>query len=384
MKIKCEELVAQVIQKVTKKKTKIFLHKPYLDTNDQDTVKKTIKLGEVSTYGKTTQFFENEIKKYTKSKYVVAVNSGTSALQLSIIASGIKENEEVLIPALNFIASSNAVIYNSSIPHYIDCDYDLGVNIIELDKYLSTTTKIKKNKCINIKTGRVIRAIIPTHIFGRVNRIAELQKICKKFNLILIEDASEAFGTFFKKKHAGTFGVCGAISFNGNKIITSGGGGAILTRSKKIYNLIKHLATVSKKEENNSAKYDEVGYNYKMPSLNAALGISQIKKIRLIKKYKYYNYLQYKNLFLKNKDFYFLINKKNTESNHWLNCIIFKNQKILDKKFFDSFKKKKIEIRKIWSLNNKGNYYKKYPKMKLRVSNYLEKRIICLPSGVFK
>ena len=384
MKIKSEELISQIIQKVTKKKTNIFLHKPYLDIKDQNTVKKTIKLGEVSTYGKTTKFFENEIKKYTKSKFVVAVNSGTSALQLSIIASGIKKDEEVLIPALNFIASSNAVIYNSSIPHYIDCDYDLGINITELDKYLSTITKIKKNKCINIKTGRVIRAIIPTHIFGRVNRIIELQKICKKFKLILIEDASEAFGTFFKKKHAGTFGICGAISFNGNKIITAGGGGAILTRSKKIYSLIKHLATVSKKEENNSAKYDDVGYNYKMPSLNAALGISQIKKIKLIKKYKYYNYLQYQKFFLKNDNFLFLNKEKDTESNYWLNCIIFKDKNILNKKFFNFFKIKKIEIRRIWSLNNKGDFYKKYPKMNLKVSNYLEKRIVCLPSGVFK
>ena len=384
MKIKSEELISQIIQKVTKKKANIFLHKPYLDTKDQNTVKKTIKLGEVSTYGKTTKSFENEIRKYTKSKFVVAVNSGTSALQLSIIASGIKKNEEVLNPALNFIASSNAVIYNSSIPHYIDCDYDLGINTTKLEKYLSTTTKIRKNKCINIKTGRVVRAIIPTHIFGRVNRIVELQKICKKFKLILIEDASEAFGTFFKKKHAGTFGVCGAISFNGNKIITSGGGGAVLTRSKRTYYLIKHLASVSKKEENNSAKYDEVGYNYKMPSLNAALGISQIKKIRLIKKYKYFNYLRYKQLFLKNDNFYFLNKDKYTESNYWLNCIIFKNEKLLHKQFFSFFKKKKIEIRRIWSLNNKGNYYKKYPKMNLKLANYLEKRIVCLPSGVFK
>ena len=130
---------------------------------------------------------------------------------------------------------------------------------------------------------------MPMHIFGHMSDMNKLKRLASKFKLLIIEDAAEALGSYYNKKHAGTFGVCGAISFNGNKIITSGGGGAILTRSKKIYNLIKHLATVSKKEENNSAKYDEVGYNYKMPSLNAALGISQIKKIRLIKKYKYYN-----------------------------------------------------------------------------------------------
>jgi perosamine synthetase len=379
MPTKLEEIIRKAIVKISNKKTKIFLHKPYLDKTDQKSLVRSIKSSNVSTYGITTSNFEKRIKEYTKAKYVVALNSGTSALQLAIIACGIKKNQEVLIPSLNFIASSNAVIYNASIPHYIDSDYDLGIHIEKLEKYLNKITQIKNNQCVNLKTGRVIKAIIPTHIFGRIININKLKSLCKKFKLIMIEDSSEAFGAFYKKKHAGTFGLCGAISFNGNKIITTGGGGAILTNSKKIFTKIKFLATVAKKGE----RYDEVGYNYRMPSLNAALGISQLNKINYIKKKKYLNHLRYKEFFKKSNSFSFMEDKDFISSNYWLNYIIFKSDDILNKKFFEFFNNKNIEVRKIWALNSEGNSYKKYPKMDLKISKYLSKRIVCIPSGVF-
>lgn len=381
---KNQKVICKIIQKVSKKKSQIYLHEPYLDINDELSLVNSIKSKNISTYGKTTKIFEEKLKKFTKAKYVVALNSGTSALQLSIIACGIKKYEEVLIPSLNFIASSNAVIYNNSIPHYIDCDYDLGINFNKLDSYLTKITRIKNNQCFNKKTGRIIKAIIPTHIFGRVSKIAKLKSICKKFKLILIEDASEAFGTFFKRRHAGTFGLCGAISFNGNKIITTGGGGAILTNSQKIYLKINFLASVSKKKTNHNSRYDEVGYNFKMPSINAALGISQLKKINYILIKKKQNYFEYKNLFKSNNLFEFIKKEKNISSNHWLNFLMFQKSSRLDNSFFNYFKKKKIEIRRIWSLTSEGKLYKKYPRMNLDNSRSMEQRIICIPSGVFK
>lgn len=385
MFIKSERLILKAIKKVSNKKSNIFLHAPYLDKNDLKLVKQTLIQKNISTYGKTTQNFENNLKKYVKSKFVLALNSGTSALHLCIMASGIKSNEEILIPALNFIASSNAAIYNSSIPHYVDCDNQLSINIKKLNDYLKKNTKIVKKKCINVNTGRVIKAIIPTHIFGRICKIEELKTLCKKYKLILIEDASEALGTFYKKKHAGTFGDCGVLSFNGNKIITTGGGGALITNSKKIYLKARHLATVAKLEKNNFSYHNNLGFNYRMPSLNAALGISQLKKIQFIKKQKYINYLKYKKEF-SNNNFFDLVNNNNfsEDNNYWLNYIIFKKKKLLNKKFFNFFKNKKIEIRRIWSLNNSGKLYRKYPKMDLAISKDLEKKIICLPSGVFK
>ena len=185
MRIKSENLILNAIKIVSKKKKNISLHAPFLDNKDLELLQKTLKQKNVSTYGQTTANFEKQIKKYTKSKFVLALNSGTSALHLCILASGIKNNEEILIPALNFIASSNAAIYNSSIPHYIDCDNQLGVNIKKLYDYLKLNTKIIKNKCININTGRVIKAIIPTHIFGRISKIEELKLLCIKYKLIL-------------------------------------------------------------------------------------------------------------------------------------------------------------------------------------------------------
>ncbi|MDC1053070.1 aminotransferase class I/II-fold pyridoxal phosphate-dependent enzyme [Candidatus Pelagibacter sp.] len=374
------------IQKIFNKKKNIQLHPPYLNKNDTNALIKTLESKNISTYGTTTLKFENLIRRYTGAKYVLAVNSGTSALHLCILASGIKSGEEILIPALNFIASSNAAIYNSSIPHYIDCDFDLSINIDKLSAYLQENTVIKKNKCINLNSGKVIKGIIPTHVFGRISKINELKKICRKFKLIMIEDSSESFGSFYRKKHAGTFGLCGALSFNGNKIITTGGGGAVLTNSKRVYEKAKYLASTSKKIINNFSKHDQCGFNYRMPSLNAALGISQLKKIKFIKKIKKENHLNYEKVlnqkslytFLKDKDFV------KSSSNYWLNYIVFKNKKSLNNDFFTFFEKKKIEVRRIWSLNNTGKFYKKYPKMDLKISKYLEKRILCLPSGIYK
>ena len=284
--------IIKLIKKVHKNKKKIELHPPAIGKRETHEVSKAIKTKSISTYGQTTSLFEKKISKITKSKYVVALNSGTSALQLSIIASGIKYNEEVLIPALNFIASANSVIYNNSIPHFIESDNNLGIDTSKLDKYLSLISSIKNNACYNKITKRIIKAIIPTHVFGHISNMGELMKLCKKYKLILIEDASEALGSYYKNKHAGTFGKLGVLSFNGNKIITTGAGGAVITNSKNLADRVRFLSTTSKSFRKNSLIYDEVGYNYKMPSLNAAMGIGQLNKFKEIKKNK-------KNLFKK-------------------------------------------------------------------------------------
>ena len=226
--------IIKLIKKVHKNKKKIELHPPAIGKRETHEVSKAIKTKSISTYGQTTSLFEKKISKITKSKYVVALNSGTSALQLSIIASGIKYNEEVLIPALNFIASANSVIYNNSIPHFIESDNNLGIDTSKLDKYLSLISSIKNNACYNKITKRIIKAIIPTHVFGHISNMGELMKLCKKYKLILIEDASEALGSYYKNKHAGTFGKLGVLSFNGNKIMTTGAGGAVITNSKNL------------------------------------------------------------------------------------------------------------------------------------------------------
>ena len=371
--------IIKLIKKVHKNKKKIELHPPAIGKRETHEVSKAIKTKSISTYGQTTSLFEKKISKITKSKYVVALNSGTSALQLSIIASGIKYNEEVLIPALNFIASANSVIYNNSIPHFIESDNNLGIDTSKLDKYLSLISSIKNNACYNKITKRIIKAIIPTHVFGHISNMGELMKLCKKYKLILIEDASEALGSYYKNKHAGTFGKLGVLSFNGNKIITTGAGGAVITNSKNLADRVRFLSTTSKSFRKNSLIYDEVGYNYKMPSLNAAMGIGQLNKFKEIKKNKKNLFKKYEKVFSNYRNIKVIKSPKNCESNYWLNAIKLKN--INFSKLFNIANRENIQIRKIWSLINLGKAYRKYPKMKLNISKNLSKSIICIPSG---
>ena len=371
--------IIKLIKKVHKNKKKIELHPPAIGKWETHEVSKAIKTKSISTYGQTTSLFEKKISKITKSKYVVALNSGTSALQLSIIASGIKYNEEVLIPALNFIASANSVIYNNSIPHFIESDNNLGIDTSKLDKYLSLISSIKNNACYNKITKRIIKAIIPTHVFGHISNMGELMKLCKKYKLILIEDASEALGSYYKNKHAGTFGKLGVLSFNGNKIMTTGAGGAVITNSKNLADRVRFLSTTSKSFRKNSLIYDEVGYNYKMPSLNAAMGIGQLNKFKEIKKNKKNLFKKYEKVFSNYRNIKVIKSPKNCESNYWLNAIKLKN--INFSKLFNIANRENIQIRKIWSLINLGKAYRKYPKMKLNISKNLSKSIICIPSG---
>ena len=383
MKNDCLEYeIIKIIKNIYKSK-KIELHPPYLDANDSIGVRNSIKAKEISTYGNITEKFEKQIKKITKSKFVIALNSGTSGLHLAIIAAGIKKNEEVLVPSLNFIASTNAIIYNNSIPHFIESNLELGIDLKKLEKHLSTISFIKNKNCYNKITKRKIKAIIPTHVFGHISNMNGLKKLCKKHNLIIIEDASEALGSFYKKKHAGTFGLVGILSFNGNKIITTGAGGAIITNSKKLADKIKYLSTTAKKFKNYSTFHNEVGYNYRMPSLNAALGLTQLKKFNFIKKNKHLLHKKYAVLFNKlNKNIELIKNPKNSSSNFWLNAI--KLKKLNIKKILEVSKKNHIQVRPMWSLINKGKKYKKFPKMKLDISNKLSNSIVCIPSGVIK
>lgn len=371
--------IVKLIKKVNKNKKKIELHPPAVGKKETYEVSRAIKYKNISTYGQTTSLFEKKISKITKSKYVVALNSGTSALHLSIVASGIKRNEEVLIPALNFIASANSVIYNNSIPHFIESDNNLGIDISKLDKYLSVIASVKNKTCYNKITKRVIRAIIPTHVFGHVSKMSDLIKLCKKYKLLLIEDASEALGSYYKSKHAGTFGKIGVLSFNGNKIMTTGAGGAVITNSKNLADKVRFLSTTSKIIRKNTLIHDEVGYNYKMPSLNAAMGIGQLKQFKEIKRNKKILFREYESVFSNYQNIEIIKSPKFCESNFWLNAIKLSNINL--SKLFDIANRENIQIRQIWSLINLGKAYKKYPKMILNNSKNLSKSIICIPSG---
>ena len=367
-----------------KKKKFIPLHEPELDSDDIKMVRKCINSSYISSVSYFTNEFEKKIKSLTKSKYSIAVINGTCALQIAIKACGVQKEDEILIPNLNYIGSSNATIYCGAIPHFVDVESNsLGIDATKLEKYLSKICLIKKNSSINKYTKRVIKAVIPTHIFGNSAQIDTILKIAKKFHLKVIEDASECVGSYYKGKHLGTFGDAGVLSFNGNKIISTGGGGAIITNNKKIYKQSLKLSTINRKE-NSSWRYDynDLGYNYRLPGINSSLGISQIKKLPdlILKKRKINR--KYKNSFSNSKYFKLVDEPKNNKSNHWLNTLfIFNSNLKLRDKIIIEINKMGVGVRPVWKLMHKIRHLSNFPKMNLNNSILLEKSLINLPSS---
>ena len=375
--------IIKVIRKFTKKRN-VPLHEPTIRNLDLYHVKKNLLSTQVSTSSSDTIKFENSISKFTNSKYSVAIINGTSSLQLAIKVLDIKDNDEVFIPSLNYVASSNATLYCGAIPHYIDIELkNFGVDVKKLEKYILKNCIYKKKKLINKKTKRPITAIIPTHIFGTACNIDQILKISQKYNLKVIEDAAEGFGSFYKKKHLGTFGHVGVLSFNGNKIITTGGGGAILTQNKKYYIKALKLAKIAKKEKNFwDYDYSELGYNFRLPGINASLGLSQIKNINNLLKRKKIIFNKMKSLFKKNNNYSLVVQQNNPESNNWLNNIyIFNSNYSLRNKIINTMLKQGISVRPVWKLMHKIKYLSIYPKMNLENSIKAEKSLISIPSS---
>ena len=256
------------------------LHIPVLGPNAEAYVSECVTTGWVSSVGKFVDRFEEDLAKYTGVKRAIAVVNGTAALHIAQLLCGVVDGDEVLVPSLCFVATANAVKYCNATPHFIDIsNRTLGVDPVKLDEYLTEVADIGSGVCVNRKTGKTIRALIGMHTFGHPFDVDAIQKICKKFNLKLVEDAAESIGSFFKNKHTGALGDIGIISFNGNKTITTGGGGAILINDEDVADFAKHITTTGKIPHPYRYIHDVVAYNYRMPNINAALGCSQLEDI---------------------------------------------------------------------------------------------------------
>ena len=363
---------------------KFYNHTPIIDIEEQNELVKCIKSTFVSTVGSQTKKFEKQLINLTKSRYIIPVNTGTSALHLCLLANDINEDHEVLVPSISFVATTNSIMYVNANPHFIDVSIgDLTIDFEKLDRYLEKF-KFKKGFLYNPKTNKYIKALIVLHTFGYMANMQKAKKISKKYNLVLIEDAAEALGSYYKKSHAGTIGKCGILSFNGNKVVTTGAGGALLTNNKRIYEKALHLSQVAKINKPYIFDYSEIGYNYRMPNLNASLGVSQLKKFRKILNLKSKLHNKYKFFFKSIKNYKLVIESKHTKSNHWLNTIII-HKKNVDEKFqfffLNELNKKNIQIRPMWKPMHKLNYLKKFPRMNLSNTNYLENRVYNLPSA---
>ena len=361
------------------------LHEPFISKNENKFINNCIKNKQFSTQGNLTSKLEKKICNFTKSKFAVATLTGTTAIEISLISTGIKKNDEILVPNLNYIASVNSVLRVGAIPHFVDCEKDsLGIDLIKLKSYIKKNFTFKNKNLINKKTNRKLSAIIPTHIFGYSANIDKLVSFAKQYNLILIEDSSESLGSFYKRKHLGLFGQVGIISFNGNKMITTGAGGMLITNNKKIYKKAKKLVTIGRKNTKRWIyDYDCHGFNYKMPSYNAALGLAQMTNLTQILKKKKEIKNKYDSIFTKNNNFQLLFkNSKNIEWNNWVNFIILKSKLSLKNrnKILLDLNSRHIMVRPIWTIMSRIKFLKKFPRMKLNNSKNLENRIICLPS----
>ncbi len=362
---------------------KAQLHKPSFFGNEKKYLNDCINSSFVASRGEYNERLEEVLSNYVDVNNVILLNSGTSALHISLILMGIRPGYEVILPAMTFVATANAIRYCNAIPHFVDCDeLTLGIDPIALKKWLKKIV-IKKGKySYNKLTNNRIFSIMPMHTFGHPCNIDELIKISLEYNLKIIEDSAESLGSFYKKKHTGTIGNIGVLSFNGNKTITTGAGGAILINDKKIADKARHISSTAKVIHKWDFIHDKVGYNYRMSNLNAALGLAQMENIEKILKSKRKLFSLYDKAFQSIKEIEIFKEPINCKSNYWLQTLILKKEFEKEKEnILELTNKKEIMTRPVWKLLHKLKPFKSFPKAPLPVSISLEKRIINIPSS---
>ena len=378
-----ENLAKKVISfsKQVYKENPIPLHRPIFEGNEKNFLSECIDTNFVSSVGKRVDEFEEKIASFTGSKYAVATVNGTSALHIALKLLGVKEKTEVITQSLTFVATCNSISYLNAIPIFVDVDRDtMGMSPSALELFLKENTIFRKGVLFNKKSDRKISACLPMHTYGYPCRIREIKKICKDWNIPLLEDCAESLGSFIDKKHSGNFGVAGALSFNGNKLITTGGGGMIITNNKKLASAAKHMTTTAKVPHPYNYIHNEIGYNYRLPNLNAALGCAQIEKIEFfLRQKRILNYKWKKALNAFNLNF--LEELENSTSNNWLNTIVLTSRKDRDK-FLKLTNKKGVMTRPTWELMSDLPMYKNCPRDNLSNSKFLRDRVVNLPSSV--
>ena len=359
----------------------IPLHEPKFPGNEKKYLNECIDSTFVSSVGKFVNEFEEKIAKYTGVKYAIATTNGTSALHVSLILADVDKDSEVITQSLTFVATCNAISYCNAKPIFIDVDKDtMGLSPSALKFFLENNTTIINKQCINNKTKKIIKACVPMHSYGHPCKIDEIKKICDEYYIFLIEDAAESVGSFYKNKHTGTFGQLGTLSFNGNKIITAGGGGCIITNNEIFAKKAKHLTTTAKVTHKWNFNHNMVGYNYRMPNLNAALLVAQLEKLNdfitnkrnLANKYE---------TFFKSIDYNFFKEPEDSRSNYWLNSIILKD-KIQRDKFLEETNSNGVMTRPVWTLMNKLPMFNGAQCDDLKNSKWLEERVVNIPSSI--
>ena len=367
----------------------INLHEPnFVNSNAKKYLASCIDSGWVSSSGNWVTEFESKIKKFTGAKYAIAVSNGTVALRLSLSCLGVSVNDEVLIPPMSFVATANSVSHLGAIPHFIDIEKDtLGMCPEALDRRLEEIAILKNGILINKETGRKIAAVVIVHVFGLMSKIENIKLVCKKWKIALIEDAAEALGSYLFKRgkytHAGCIGDIGTISFNGNKIITSGGGGMLITNKKELADMARHLSTTAKLKHQYEFFHDQVGWNDRLPNINAALGTSQMEMLDDKLQNKRKLHFKYKKYFDDLDQCEIISERESSRSNYWLITLRLnmKNHKIIRDQLLNEAYNSKIFIRPVWKLLSELPMYENCQKSQLIEAKYQSQRLINLPSS---
>lgn len=361
-------------------KENVFLHPPIFLGNEKKYLNDCIDTTFVSSVGQYVDQFEQKMAEYTgAAKAVVCVN-GTNALHMSLMLSGVKQGDEVITQPLTFIATANAISYCNAYPVFCDVDEEtMGLSPVAVRKWLEEHAEINNNQCFNKNTGRRISAVVPMHTFGHPVKLNEFVLLCEEWKLALVEDAAESIGSFYNGKHTGLFGKVAALSFNGNKTITCGGGGMLLFTDKELGDRAKHLTTQAKIPHRWEFKHDEIGYNYRMPNINAALGCAQLENIEKILENKRKTAMAYKEFFA-GSDIKFFDEPDNCKSNFWLNAVVLPNKEA-QIKFLEDTNDNHVQTRPIWELMNRLEMFKNCEHDELTNAIRFADTVVNIPSG---
>ncbi len=361
----------------------VGLHEPCFQGREWEYVKECLDTGWVSTVGKFVDRFEGLLEDITGVEHAIAVVNGTAALHVSLILAGVEREDEVMLPALSFVAPANAIVYCGAVPHFIDSEEKtLGVDPVRLEAYLNEIAEVRDGHCFNKETGRLIRAVVAVHTFGHPVDLDVLREVCDRFHLILIEDAAESLGSFYKGKHTGHWGQSASVSFNGNKIVTTGGGGAVLVRDAELAKRARHITTTARRPHGWNFYHDQVGYNYRLPNINAALGCAQLEQLPEFLKWKRSLAMAYQESFANVSAVRFFEEPEFAKSNYWLNVLLLAEADADQlNALIEATRDDGILTRPAWTLLCRLPMFQNCPRMNLDQAENLELRIVNIPSS---
>lgn len=374
--------VISFIQQLYSSADFVPLSVPRFIGNEKKYLEECIDTTFVSSVGKFVDRFEEEMALYTGTKKAVVCVSGTNALHMSLMLVGVERDDEVLTQALTFIATCNALSYIGARPIFIDVDKTtMGLSPDAMKEWLVRNAEIKNGQCYNKHTGRRVKACVPMHTFGHPVRIEELVALCEEYHIELVEDAAESIGSRYKNRHTGTFGKVGAISFNGNKTITTGGGGMMLFQDEELGKQAKHITTQAKISHRWEFRHDHIGYNYRMPNINAALGCAQLENLDKYIESKRQVAAEYEEFFKNIPGMEFFVDSEDTFSNYWLNAVILKDKEAqLD--FLQQTNDNGVMTRPIWELMNRLPMFEHCENDGLKNTIWFADRVVNIPSSV--